>query len=487
MKRGTRGHRSWPQRLLLLGNCLIIVVALVLAGFLSLTRQRLERIQVVSLGGALASSSAPDATQNILLIGTDSVARLDPSDPQKKERSSAEHLADVIIIVRLDPKAGTVRMLSIPRDSYVPIQPFGRPSKINSAMAGSDGPANLIRTIRTEFGIPIHHYIEIDFRGFQDLVELLGGVPVYLSHQVRDNMSLLSVSQTGCVRLAPDQALAYARSRHLEYLDNGKWRSDPTGDLGRISRQQDFIRRAAQQAISKGVRDPSAALSLISAASKLVTLDDTLSAGDLKSLADHFRNFNVDQMERMQLPTVGAGDSSFSYQNVDWTGAQPMLAKMTGSDGGELNPRDVSVDVRGTPPDVVNALVQRGFDALASTAAPGAENEVRFGPGAQDAAVALARYFDSSVRLVPDPTLTGRRLVLSGAATTHVLDQPRPAAEITVSEDTSTTSSVLKRTPTTTAKAGAGSTTVASSEAPVTTTTVIGIVPVDDARAQACR
>jgi LCP family protein required for cell wall assembly len=172
-------------------------------------------------------------------------------------------------------------------------------SKINAAL--SAGRDSLIATIQENFGIPINHYVEVDFLGFQELVEAVDGVPIYFDKPLRDTHTGLNVTSTGCVTLSADQALAYARSRYLQYYEDGAWHYDGTSDLGRISRQQDFIRRAIQRAIDKGVRNPLTLNTLINAGLNSVSLDDTLVVDDLLRLGRRFRSFDPEQLRTMSL------------------------------------------------------------------------------------------------------------------------------------------------------------------------------------------
>ena len=77
-------------------------------------------------------------------------------------------------------------------------------------------------TINDALDLPIHHYIELDFQGFRDLVGAIGGVPVFFPEPVRDRHSGLNVPEAGCVTLDPVQALAYARSRAYEVQRDGE-------------------------------------------------------------------------------------------------------------------------------------------------------------------------------------------------------------------------------------------------------------------------
>ena len=91
-------------------------------------------------------------------------------------------------------------------------------------------------------GIPVHRYMEVDFVSFAGLVDGLGGVTVDFENPAFDPKSGLNVTQSGPVELDGDQALAYVRSRTYTEVINGEQQVEPTGDLGRIERQQKFLR-----------------------------------------------------------------------------------------------------------------------------------------------------------------------------------------------------------------------------------------------------
>ena len=114
-------------------------------------------------------------------------------------------------------------MVSFPRDLWIPIAPDGHEQRINTAF--TNGPEALIQTIKLNFQIPINHYMQVDFKGFQGLVDAVGGIELYLPGPVRDKVTGLNITDTGCVLFHGDQALSYVRSRHFQYQENGRWRS----------------------------------------------------------------------------------------------------------------------------------------------------------------------------------------------------------------------------------------------------------------------
>src|SRR5690606_2660694 len=118
---------------------------------------------------------------------SDSRDNVDPNDPNFADVLPNAEVggtrSDTIIVARVDPESTHVDMVSFPRDLWVPIPGHGE-SRINSAYGY--GRQVLIDTISENFGIDIHHYIEIDFTGFQRLVDAVGGVPVWLDTTYRD-------------------------------------------------------------------------------------------------------------------------------------------------------------------------------------------------------------------------------------------------------------------------------------------------------------
>ena len=174
------------------------------------------------------------------------------------------------MILRRDPEHGA-SLLSIPRDLWVPIAGTGDDGKINCAYNG--GPRRLVETITQALGIPIHHYIEVDFAGFKQLVDAIGGVEMCVDTPPRTSNRDSSCSPAAR-RSTAAMALAYARSRHYEEFIDGEWRAeDGAPDLGRIERQQNFLRIAAAAMLARGQLQPVPARRPDRAAGDVVRLD----------------------------------------------------------------------------------------------------------------------------------------------------------------------------------------------------------------------
>ena len=115
----------------------------------------------------------------------------------------------------------------------------------------------LIETINTNLDVPVNHFVMVDFAGFSELVELVGGVPVYFPFPTRDQGSGLNIVESGCWILDGPQALGYVRARTIEELIDGTWTplTTPAPDLARIERQQEFMVLALEEALAAGGAD----------------------------------------------------------------------------------------------------------------------------------------------------------------------------------------------------------------------------------------
>ena len=476
------GRRSGRERLLVGVGTLLTLLLVATAGVLGYLNFRFG--QITRFDVAIDIPPASGEPRNYLIVGSDSRAGLDEDDPanagffddEGTVSADGPRRTDTIMVLRVAPDTGEAALLSFPRDLWVPIADTGENNRINVAF--TRGREVLIDTIRENFGIPIHHYVEIDFVGFLGLVNAVGGVPVYFDTPVRDEESGLNVPSAGCVNLDPRQALAFSRSRHLEYLDqdSGRWRTDPSGDLGRISRQQEFIRRAISKAVSKGLSNPATLNDLVGVAVDYVGLDPTLTVRDILSLGRRFADFDADTLQTYSLPTepfrTAAGAAVLDLQERE---AEPIFNLFRGLDPSAVTPGLVEVTVlngtgaQGFAADVTAALDQVGFTTTtpSNTDEPVSRSAIHYGPASQNAAQLLARHLTSPVDFALDEDLgTGEVVLVAGADFTTVHTQPSPT--------------VPELPTTTTTPEDAESTTTTSS-------TVVGYVPEADGAAAACR
>ncbi len=486
-RRATAGTSARPraasrrrrQVLIGLGVVAAIVVAVVGVGAL-VVNNKFDLIERLGIAGLDAAGD--DEPRNYLLVGSDDRAAIDPDDPNSAvfvrsgDDSPTGQRADVIMVMRVDPGAGTVDVLSIPRDLWVPIAGWDAEERINTAY--TEGPQQLVDTIREDFGIEINNYVEINFAGFQGLVDAVGGVPMWFDTSLRDPNSGLDVGE-GCVTLDGYQALAFVRARALESYGPEGWETDPTGDSGRITRQQVFMRRVLERASNEvSVTDLGTLNQLADVAIDYVSLDSTLNLRRLIDLGRRFSGLGEGNLTFHSLPTerwITPGGADVQLMVPD---AEPVLAIFR---GGELRPV-TTVAATAVPVTVLNGTTVEGQAAAVAAELQGVGFEiadtgnadggwvtttVRHGPGAAAEAGEVARHLAGGADVDADDGLPEGAVVLvvgddfAGVLTTPLdLDDPVLAGR--------------PGFPTTTT-----STTVAAGAAGATTTVpeVIGVVP----------
>lgn len=467
-------HRTKGQLAVLGLNAVACVTCLALAAGITWSWQRVREIPRIELSTALAGDdeAAGEAgqAQNFLIVGSDSADGLPDDDPVRVGREGGIR-TDTLMVVRVDPAEERAALLSLPRDLYVPIAGTGSSSRINNAIQG--GPGRLIATINDALDIPIHHYVELDFQGFRQLVDAVGGVPVWFDRAARDRNSGLWVPEAGCVTLDPEQALAYARARHLELQDDrGRWRTDGTGDLGRISRQQDFIRRALQRAFQRGARNPGVLADLVEVGTRAVTIDRDLTPAKLLELGNRFRGFDPETLATYSLPVFDAVAGGASVLRLDTTRAQPILDLFRGADPTRTAPDNTVVLVQnGTPTSGLGEEAAEGLRALGFVVPPDnvgdaasfdvAATTVLYLPGSEERAGLVARALAADVAVEETNYIVGADVnIVVGA------DWPG------VGEALRETAAGLQPAP-----APASTTTTSEPAEGLPTTTVVGEVP----------
>jgi LCP family protein required for cell wall assembly len=421
----------------------------------------------------------PEDPRNYLIVGSD---KRSESDGDFGETTGER--ADAIMLVRFDPETKQAYMVSFPRDLWVDL-PDGGEDRINAAYSYG-GRQQLIDTIKLNFGVDVHHYIEVNFVAFGQLVDAIGGVQMYFDAEMRDGLSGLDVDQTGCVVLNGFQALAYARARHLQYRAEGEsWRTDPTGDFGRISRQQLFVRRVVAQALAQNIFNPVKLNSLMDIALGNIGLDPKLGRrGALLDLADDVQGFELDNLHTFALTAEGdRGPGGASILRLDEAAARPIFNVFRGLDADAFQTSDITVSVyngsgvSGQAGDVRDALDVVGFMTLEPSTAEShyERTTIHHAPGWAAPADLLARHLTSGAVIEEDPTLGPAELVLiTGIDFTTVLEQPTaPTTTTSVPADVTSTTGSIASVPTT-------------APAETTATTVVGYVPGDPPPGVAC-
>ena len=236
-----------------------------------------------------------------LIVGSDS--RDAPQFAGDLEDGVGGQRADVIILIVLDPRRKAAVLMSIPRDTRVEIPGAGM-GKINAAF--NSGAQGIVDTVSRFVGMPVNHYVEVGFVGFMRLVDAVGRVPICTEHTLRDNWTGLYLP-AGCHELDGGAALPYVRSRHtLIETSPGHVEEDPTGDFGRIQRQQQFLR-----ALFAKVAKPGNALRFdeyIDAVGDTVRADAAFGDGDAATLGRRFLKFDPSSIFMVSLPGATLGE-----------------------------------------------------------------------------------------------------------------------------------------------------------------------------------
>lgn len=346
--------------------------------------------------------------RNLLLIGMDSAVGLDPDDPAaQRDRSAAIGLADAIMLVRLDPVLARASIMSLPRDLYVTIYREGLPVRreklASSVLVGGMelGAPTLVETVTNNFDIPIHNFVVVDFFGFEQLVDELGGVPLWFPYPVRDAGSGLLITESGCAMLDGRDSLAFVRSRKMEAFVDGLWhRVGVWNDLERNQRQQDFLIATLQRTIARGARSMIIRDGIIRASTETVVLDDRLTLGTLLGLGRAFSDFEPEHLQRYTLPVVDATVGSSAVLRL----ADDARETFDVFRGVTLRPEQVSVvvlDARGLVDEAVPAhqqLERKGFPVEVRDGPSSKRTTIRSAIDDYDAAVLLGQYVEPMPR-----------------------------------------------------------------------------------------
>jgi LCP family protein required for cell wall assembly len=305
-----------------------------------------------------------------LILGSDSRKSLSGSFGNSTD--VAGQRADTIILVQVDAAHGRTIVLSIPRDLRVEIPGHGL-NKINTAFGY--GPDVMVKTVKRLTGLRINHYVQVNFLGFQRLVNALGGVPICIDKPLFDSLSGLRLPHAGCYNLRGAQALAFVRARHIK--------GDLIPDFSRISRQQQFISAVIGKTLSLGsvLQLPS----LVKAVVKNLVIDENLNLYSLQDLTKKMATLGEEGVMFRVVPAVPVDIGGISYVQMIQPDASDLFAriragKALGSLGEEsvgtpLSPANITVRIfdaasGGKAAQVMTYLRKAGFVVLTPVPAP---------------------------------------------------------------------------------------------------------------------
>ena len=421
---------------------LFLVLALIAgatAGYGWYLNHEIHRIDLHNLTSAPVKG-ADAGTENILMIGSTSRCALTVQNPAYGLCSQGVNgvNSDVVMILHLNPTTHAVSILSIPRDLFIPNARTGGANKIDAALY--QGPDQLINAIEEDFGIPIQHFVELNFDSFINVVNALGGIKMYFPEPVFDSYSGLNIQTTGCLALNGTQALQVVRARHLQYKGPGVTTTDPyywpqesQSDLARIRRDHEFLRVLASAVKVKGISNPLTDQQLVSGVVGDLTVDTSFSATDMIGLVLKFDGVNVNKAPQLTMPVQvdqfgnyvyqggSYGDIEFPSESQDHAAIDQFLGLKADADtysGGALPaPSKVTVSVMngsGTTnqaTDTAQSLKALGFNigTLGDTTPVGREAETVVYYSSKShaemaAAQAVANAMTGAVILADDPT-----------------------------------------------------------------------------------
>ncbi len=325
-RQGGPRHRGRPKRsrkkvvLVTLATVCFVIVAAVAGDYWYIN----HLIHHVTIGAE--TKQTYNNSENILLVG--STTRCGLKVQNKAYGICSPELAgvnsDVVMILHLNLTTNQVSILSLPRDMFIPNARKDGANKIDAGLF--NGPNQLVLAIEEDFGIPINHYVELNFDTFADVVNVLGGIKMYFPMSVFDAYSGLYVRTPGCIELNGTRALQVVRARHLQIRFPGdgtnyrKWPQEALSDLARIRRDHEFLKVLADAVKAKGIANPVTDQRLVTAVARYLTVDQGLSAGSLLTLAEHFHGVSVASVPELTVPVVlvETGATGYMYQGYSY-------------------------------------------------------------------------------------------------------------------------------------------------------------------------
>ncbi len=290
---GRRGRRIT----LVLCTVIILIIALVAGSYVWLDGKLNRSV-------TLPASTATSSGENWLIAGSDTRSGLSRTEKDQLHVGNADDTnSDSLMLLHMGGPSPV--LISIPRDSYVPIPGHGY-NKINAAL-GFGGPTLLIQTVEQVTGLNINHYMGIGFEGLVDVTNKVGGVYICLPSAVQDSYSGVNL-KAGCQTLNGTQALAFVRDRH----------SFATGDLQRIQDQRAFLKALLAKASSPGVfLNPFKALPFGSSAASSISVDQGTHLYNLIKAGLALKN-----PENGTVPIANANFQTSAGDAVEWDKTQ---------------------------------------------------------------------------------------------------------------------------------------------------------------------
>ncbi|PRY50269.1 LytR family transcriptional attenuator [Knoellia remsis] len=443
----------------------VLVVGLV-AAYLRFNGN-IDRLDVTKALGKNRPSAAGNISSgplNILLIGSDIRTGEGNEGYGTGDWEPGQH-SDTNLLLHISADRKNVTMVSIPRDSMVPA-----PVECNADAPvdqwqvrqwnknfNTGGPGCVMRTLEGNTDIFVNHFAVVDFGGFKNMVDALGGVEVCTPTPINDPKAKLTLA-AGRHTLQGEQALGYVRARYT--VGDGS-------DLGRIKRQQAFMSSVAQKATESSLLlRPDKLLRFLDAATQSLTTDPDFGIGAMKDVAQSIKNIGVDNIQFVTVPTepypqdpnrvqwAPAADELWTAIREDRDISKPKPTPSP-SDTRPLtvSPDEITVEVVnssgvvGLSKQAAEGLRVQGFNEVTTSNGHGVVSGVtiEYAPEQAEAARTVAAAFPGAV-LTEDDGLGKRVRVTLGSGAPNVVEVPNRLGEKPLPTPTLTSTPTLSPT-----------------------------------------
>lgn len=269
----------------------ILVIALILLLILWLILGRIDRIDAIE-GNRPATAKGT----TFLVLGLDRRSDVQTTGENAKAEAfePGAQRADIIMLMHVSDDREKSYAVSIPRDTWIDIPGHGK-AKINAAYSYG-GPQLMVKTVRQLTGVWIDHLAVVDFSGFRQFTDAVGGVDVFFPQEVP--VPGVGTWPQGVVHLDGELALAYVRQRY----------GLPNGDFDRIKRQQNFLRQLGAKTFNeKTLRNPARVKALLDHIAANVSVDDDFGNFEMMKFGWSMRGFDPGSLSFYTVPTQGTG------------------------------------------------------------------------------------------------------------------------------------------------------------------------------------
>jgi LCP family protein required for cell wall assembly len=300
-----RRHRGRRIALIVGLSLLAVIVGVSVGGWLYLRSvdQSIERMDAFTdVPEENRPAKVVADAQNLLILGSDS-----------RDPDTTGSRTDTIILAHIPADRQKAQLISIPRDTWVPVPKSkdgrhgGTDAKINAAFAWGGVPL-MVQTVEAFTGVRVDHVVMIDFAGFKEIVDALGGIEIDVDRNFTSIHPPNRKFVEGVQRMDGATALDYSRQR----------KQFPDGDFTRIKHQQQVIRAVVNEAAGRGLlTDPARLNAFLRATADAVTVDHTFSTFDM---AMKMRNLRGNDLMFLTSPSSGtgtAGGQSVVFANKD--------------------------------------------------------------------------------------------------------------------------------------------------------------------------